>query len=72
MPACSPAVAAEFAKPRRQHLHGRQEGAGRRRPPGGRHPRATDAALADTVAALDELEFVTAVTSVLRLEGTDE
>ena len=30
---------------------------------------ATDRALADTVAALDKLESVTAVTSVLRLEG---
>ncbi|MGG7104435.1 homoserine dehydrogenase [Rhodococcus sp. 24CO] len=66
------AVAAEFAK------HGvsisvvRQEGAGA----GARlvvvtHV-ATDAALSDTVAALNELEFVTAVTSVLRLEGTEQ
>ena len=66
------AVAAEFAK------HGvsisvvRQEGAGA----GARlvvvtHV-ATDAALSDTVAALKELEFVTAVTSVLRLEGTEQ
>ncbi|MFD9683469.1 homoserine dehydrogenase [Rhodococcus sp. NPDC059969] len=66
------AVAAEFAK------HGvsisvvRQEGAGA----GARlvvvtHV-ATDAALSETVAALNELEFVTAVTSVLRLEGTEQ
>ncbi|WGV47666.2 homoserine dehydrogenase [Rhodococcus erythropolis] len=66
------AVAAEFAK------HGvsisvvRQEGAGA----GARlvvvtHV-ATDAALSETVAALYELEFVTAVTSVLRLEGTEQ
>ena len=66
------AVAAEFAK------HGvsisvvRQEGAGA----GARlvvvTPVATDAALSETVAALNELEFVTAVTSVLRLEGTEQ
>ncbi|MDI9918116.1 homoserine dehydrogenase [Rhodococcus sp. IEGM 1379] len=66
------AVAAEFAQ------HGvsisvvRQEGAG----VGARlvvvtHV-ATDAALSNTVAALNELEFVTAVTSVLRLEGTEQ
>ncbi|MBT2269107.1 homoserine dehydrogenase [Rhodococcus erythropolis] len=66
------AVAAEFAQ------HGvsisvvRQEGAGA----GARlvvvtHV-ATDAALSETVAALNELEFVTAVTSVLRLEGTEQ
>ncbi|MCY4669878.1 MAG: homoserine dehydrogenase [Rhodococcus sp.] len=66
------AVAAEFAR------HGvsisvvRQEGAGA----GARlvvvtHV-ATDAALSETVAALNELEFVTAVTSVLRLEGTEQ
>jgi homoserine dehydrogenase len=34
--------------------------------------RAAEAALAETVAALDGLEFVTAVTSVIRLEGTNE
>ncbi|KAA0018060.1 homoserine dehydrogenase [Antrihabitans cavernicola] len=34
--------------------------------------RATDAALSETVAALAQLEYVTAVTSVLRLEGTEE
>ena len=66
------AVAAEFAK------HGvsisvvRQEGAGA----GARlvvvTQVATDAALSETVAALNELEFVTAVTSVLRLEGTEQ
>ncbi|MDG3012828.1 homoserine dehydrogenase [Rhodococcus sp. D2-41] len=33
---------------------------------------APEAALAETVAALDRLEFVNAVTSVLRLEGTGE
>ncbi len=34
--------------------------------------RALDSALSETVAALDNLEHVTAVTSVLRLEGTEE
>jgi homoserine dehydrogenase len=34
--------------------------------------QATDAALSDTVAALDDLEVVLNVTSVLRLEGTSE
>lgn len=34
--------------------------------------RALESALAETVAALDGLEFVTAVTSVIRLEGTEE
>jgi homoserine dehydrogenase len=33
---------------------------------------ATDAALTETVAALSELDFVIAVNSVLRLEGTEE
>ncbi len=33
---------------------------------------ATDAALSDTVAALDDLDVVLSVTSVLRLEGTTE
>jgi homoserine dehydrogenase len=33
---------------------------------------ATDAALSDTVAALDDLDVVLSVTSVLRLEGTSE
>lgn len=33
---------------------------------------ATDAALAETVAALADMESVTSVTSVLRLEGTEE
>ena len=33
---------------------------------------ATDAALAETVAALSGLDYVTAVTSVLRMEGTEE
>lgn len=66
------AVAAEFAK------HGvsisvvRQEGAGE----GARlvvvTHLAADSALSDTVEALSKLEFVTAVTSVLRLEGTEQ
>ncbi|QKT06838.1 homoserine dehydrogenase [Gordonia sp. X0973] len=34
--------------------------------------RAPDGALATTVAALEKMEAVTAVTSVLRMEGTDE
>ncbi|MGK2882452.1 MAG: homoserine dehydrogenase [Mycobacterium sp.] len=34
--------------------------------------QATDAALSDTVAALDDLDVVQSVTSVLRLEGTAE
>jgi homoserine dehydrogenase len=34
--------------------------------------RATDAALAETVAALAGLDVVEEVTSVLRLEGTSE
>jgi homoserine dehydrogenase len=34
--------------------------------------QALESALADTVAALAELESVTSVTSVLRLEGTEE
>jgi homoserine dehydrogenase len=34
--------------------------------------QATDAALSDTVAALDDLDVVLSVTSVLRLEGTSE
>ncbi|NMM86067.1 homoserine dehydrogenase [Rhodococcus sp. SRB_17] len=66
------AVAAEFAKHDVSISVVRQEGAGA----GARlvvvtHV-ATDAALSDTVAALNELEFVTAVTSVLRLEGTEQ
>ncbi len=66
------AVAAEFAKHGGSISVVRQEGAGA----GARlvvvtHV-ATDAALSETVAALNELEFVTAVTSVLRLEGTEQ
>lgn len=66
------AVAAEFAKHNVSIATVRQEGAG----DGARlvvvTHRATDHALSTTVAALDQLEFVTAVTSVLRLEGTPE
>ena len=66
------AVAAEFAK------HGvsisvvRQEGAGAGARVGGVTHVATPPALSPTLAALNELEFVTAVTSVLRLEGTEQ
>ncbi|WP_433611814.1 homoserine dehydrogenase [Prescottella agglutinans] len=66
------AVSAEFAKRGVSISTVRQEGAG----DGARlvvvTHLATDAALAETVAALAELESVTAVTSVLRLEGTSE
>ncbi|MDH6281455.1 homoserine dehydrogenase [Prescottella agglutinans] len=66
------AVSAEFAKRGVSISTVRQEGAGN----GARlvvvTHLATDAALAETVAALAELESVTAVTSVLRLEGTSE
>lgn len=66
------AVAAEFARRGVSISTVRQEGAG----DGARlvvvTHLATDAALAETVAALAELESVTAVTSVLRLEGTSE
>ncbi|MEZ5150462.1 homoserine dehydrogenase [Rhodococcus zopfii] len=66
------AVAAEFAKRGVSISAVRQEGAGN----GARlvvlTHRATDEALSSTVAALDELESVTAVTSVLRLEGSAE
>ncbi|RVW05934.1 homoserine dehydrogenase [Rhodococcus spongiicola] len=66
------AVAAEFAKREISISTVRQEGAG----DGARlvvvTHLASDAALAETVAALAELESVTAVTSVLRLEGTSE
>ncbi|RVW02640.1 homoserine dehydrogenase [Rhodococcus xishaensis] len=66
------AVAAEFAKRGISISTVRQEGAG----DGARlvvvTHLANDAALAETVAALAELESVTAVTSVLRLEGTSE
>jgi len=66
------AVAAEFATRGVSISAVRQEGAG----DGARlvvlTHRATDRALSDTVAALDKLESVTAVTSVLRLEGSAE
>ena len=66
------AVAAEFAKHDVSISTVRQEGAG----DGARlivvTHRATDAALSETVAALGELDFVTAITSVLRLEGSSE
>ncbi|WP_137726263.1 homoserine dehydrogenase [Prescottella subtropica] len=66
------AVAAEFSTRGVSISTVRQEGAG----DGARlvvvTHLATDAALSETVAALAELESVTAVTSVLRLEGTAE
>lgn len=66
------AVSAEFAKRGVSISTVRQEGAG----DGARlvvvTHLASDAALSETVAALAELESVTAVTSVLRLEGTSE
>ncbi|MGO4203600.1 homoserine dehydrogenase [Rhodococcus sp. TAF43] len=66
------AVSAEFAKRGVSISTVRQEGAG----DGARlvvvTHLANDAALSETVAALAELESVTAVTSVLRLEGTSE
>ncbi|PTR23012.1 homoserine dehydrogenase [Rhodococcus sp. OK519] len=66
------AVSAEFANRGVSISTVRQEGAG----DGARlvvvTHLANDAALAETVAALAELESVTAVTSVLRLEGTSE
>lgn len=66
------AVAAEFSKRGVSISTVRQEGAG----DGARlvvvTHLANDAALSETVAALAELESVTAVTSVLRLEGTSE
>ncbi|WP_305094604.1 homoserine dehydrogenase [Prescottella sp. R16] len=66
------AVAAEFSTRGVSISTVRQEGAG----DGARlvvvTHLATDSALAETVAALAELESVTAVTSVLRLEGTAE
>ncbi|SDI59644.1 homoserine dehydrogenase [Rhodococcus triatomae] len=66
------AVAAEFAQHGVSISTVRQEGAGE-----GAHlvvvtHTATDAALSETVAALSKLEFVLAVTSVLRLEGTEQ
>ncbi len=66
------AVAAEFAKHDVSISTVRQEGAG----DGARlivvTHQATDAALSGTVAALGELDFVTAITSVIRLEGSSE
>ncbi|GAA4475186.1 homoserine dehydrogenase [Rhodococcus olei] len=66
------AVAAEFAQHGVSISTVRQEGAG----DGARlivvTHRATDAALSETVASLGKLDFVTAVTSVLRLEGSSE
>jgi len=66
------AVSAEFANRGVSISTVRQEGAG----DGARlvvvTHLANDAALSETVAALAELESVTAVTSVLRLEGTSE
>ena len=71
-------VAAEFAKREVSIAEVRQEGmvdeSGR--PVGARivvlTHTATDAALSETVEALCDLDSVTRVTSVLRLEGTDE
>lgn len=65
-------VAAEFAKHNVSIATVRQEGAGEEARLVVVTHRATDDALSTTVAALDQLEFVTAVTSVLRLEGTSE
>ena len=66
------AVAGEFAKHGVSISTVRQEGSdhGARLVVVTHH--ATESALADTVAALAELESVTSVTSVLRLEGTEE
>ncbi|NLE81339.1 MAG: homoserine dehydrogenase [Rhodococcus sp.] len=66
------AVAAEFAQHGVSISTVRQEGEGE----GARlmvvTHTAADSALSDTVDALSKLEFVTAVTSVLRLEGTEQ
>ncbi|MFI5777484.1 homoserine dehydrogenase [Nocardia sp. NPDC051570] len=66
------AVAGEFAKHGVSISTVRQEGSdeGARLVVVTHHAR--ESALADTVAALAELESVTSVTSVLRLEGTEE
>jgi homoserine dehydrogenase len=66
------AVAGEFAQHGVSISTVRQEGsdAGARLVVVTHH--ASESALADTVAALAELESVTSVTSVLRLEGTEE
>ncbi|WP_051026704.1 homoserine dehydrogenase [Nocardia higoensis] len=65
-------VAGEFAKHEVSISTVRQEGHGE----GARlvvvTHHAVESALADTVAALAEMESVTSVTSVLRLEGTEE
>ncbi|MFD4181616.1 homoserine dehydrogenase [Rhodococcus sp. NPDC058514] len=66
------AVAAEFAKHDVSISTVRQEGMGSGAGLIVVTHRATDAALSETVAALGKLEFVTAVTSVLRLEGSSE
>ncbi|UYP20336.1 homoserine dehydrogenase [Rhodococcus sp. Z13] len=66
------AVASEFATRGVSIAAVRQEGAGEAARLVVLTHRATDRALADTVAALDKLESVIAVTSVLRLEGSAE
>ncbi|MCD2117688.1 MULTISPECIES: homoserine dehydrogenase [Rhodococcus] len=66
------AVAAEFATRGVSIAAVRQEGAGDAARLVVLTHQATDRALADTVAALDKLESVIAVTSVLRLEGSAE
>lgn len=66
------AVAAEFATRGVSISTVRQEGAGEAARLVVLTHQATDRALADTVAALDKLESVIAVTSVLRLEGSAE
>ncbi|MBS9372958.1 Homoserine dehydrogenase [Rhodococcus sp. B50] len=66
------AVAAEFATRDVSIAAVRQEGAGDAARLVVLTHQATDRALADTVAALDKLESVIAVTSVLRLEGSAE
>jgi homoserine dehydrogenase len=71
-------VAAEFAKRAVSIAEVRQEGVtdDEGRPTGARivvvTHRASDAALFETVTALADLDAVQAVTSVLRLEGTDQ
>ena len=66
------AVAAEFANRGVSISAVRQEGAAESARLVVLTHRATDRALADTIAALDKLESVIAVTSVLRLEGSAE
>ncbi|MBY6679340.1 MULTISPECIES: homoserine dehydrogenase [unclassified Rhodococcus (in: high G+C Gram-positive bacteria)] len=66
------AVAAEFAKNDVSISTVRQEGASKHARLVVVTHRAKDSALAATVDALKELDIVTAVTSVLRLEGTSE